>query len=87
MSKLVLTLCSLFLRRVIKPATIELWERWPLEDADRLFFGVETLRFEGFGRKEMPLAIQLWLNDFFLTHKRFVPILAVEDSELGETSR
>ncbi len=83
----VLTLCSLFLRRVIKPTTIELWERWPLEDADRLFFGVETLRFEGFGRKEMPLAIQLWLNDFFLTHKRFVPILAVEDSELGDEFR
>ena len=83
----VLTLCSLFLRRIIKPATIELWERWPLEDADRLFFGVETLRFEGFGRKEMPLAIQLWLNDFFLTHKRFVPILAVEDSELGDEFR
>jgi uncharacterized Zn finger protein/superfamily II DNA or RNA helicase len=84
--QLVLTLCSLFLRRIIKPATIELWERWPLEDADRLFFGVETLRFEGFGRKEMPLAIQLWLNDFFLTHKRFVPILAVDDSELDEAS-
>ncbi|MBD2699938.1 DEAD/DEAH box helicase [Spirosoma sp. BT702] len=80
----VLMLCSIFLRRTIKPATIELWERWPLEDADRLFFGVETLRFEGFGRKEMPLAMQFWLNDFFLTHKRFVPILAVEDTELGD---
>lgn len=84
--QLVLTLCSLFLRRVIKPATIELWERWPLEEADRLFFGVETLRFEGFGRKEMPLAIQLWLNDFFLTHKRFVPILAVEDTDQSGAS-
>ena len=82
----VLMLCSLFMRRTIKPATIELWERWPLEDADRLFFGIETLRFEGFGKREMPLAIQLWLNDFFLTHKRFVPILAVEDSELGEST-
>ncbi|WP_338874305.1 SNF2-related protein [Spirosoma sp. SC4-14] len=80
----ILTLCSIFLRRVIKPTTIELWERWPLEDADRLFFGVETLRFEGFGRKEMPVAIQLWLNDFFLTHKRFVPIIAVEDNEYGD---
>ena len=85
--QLVLTLCSLFMRRVIKPTTIELWERWPLEDADRLFFGIETLRFEGFGRKEMPLAMQLWVNDFFLTHKRFVPILAVEDSELGDEFR
>ncbi|MBC8154428.1 MAG: DEAD/DEAH box helicase [Bacteroidetes bacterium] len=83
----VLMLCSLFMRQLIKPATIELWERWPLEDADRLFFGVETLRFEGFGKKEMPLAMQLWLNDFFLTHKRFVPILAVEDSELGDEFR
>ncbi len=83
----ILTLCSLFMRRVIKPTTIELWERWPLEDADRLFFGVETLRFEGFGRKEMPLAMQLWVNDFFLTHKRFVPILAVEDTEVGDEFR
>lgn len=81
--ELVLTLCSLFMRRVVKPATIELWERWPLEDADRLFFGLETLRFEGFGRKEMPLAIQLWVNDFFLTHKRFVPIIAVEENDQG----
>ncbi|GAB4019442.1 SNF2-related protein [Spirosoma koreense] len=84
--QLVLTLCSLFMRRVIKPATIELWERWPLEDADRLFFGLETIRFEGFGRKEMPLAMQLWVNDFFLTHKRFVPILAVEDNDRGDAS-
>ena len=83
----VLTLCSLLMRRTIRQTTIELWERWPLEDADRLFFGVETLRFEGFGKREMPLAMQLWLNDFFLTHKRFVPILTVEDSELGDEFR
>ncbi len=80
----VLTLCSLLMRPTIHDATIELWERWPLEDADRLFFGVETVRFEGFGKREMPLAMQLWLNDFFLSHKRFVPILAVEDSELSD---
>ncbi|WP_420151434.1 SNF2-related protein [Spirosoma sp.] len=85
--QLVLTLCSLFMRRTIKPTTIELWERWPLEDADRLYFGIETLRFEGFGRKEMPLAMQLWFNDFFLTHKRFVPILAVEENEYGDEFR
>ncbi|MCY7359324.1 MAG: DEAD/DEAH box helicase [Rudanella sp.] len=83
----VLMLCSLLVRPTIHDTTIELWERWPLEDADRLFFGVETIRFEGFGKREMPLAMQLWLNDFFLTHKRFVPILAVEDSELGDEFR
>ncbi|HLL96236.1 MAG TPA: DEAD/DEAH box helicase [Spirosoma sp.] len=83
----ILTLCSLLMRRPIRQTTIELWERWPLEDADRLFFGIETLRFEGFGKREMPLAMQLWLNDFFLTHKRFVPILRVEDSELGDEFR
>ncbi|TAE20746.1 MAG: helicase SNF2 [Cytophagales bacterium] len=83
----VLTLCSLLMRPTIHDTTVELWERWPLEDADRLFFGVENIRFEGFGKREMPLAMQLWLNDFFLSHKRFVPILAVEDSELGEEFR
>ncbi len=82
-----LMLCSLLMRPTIHDATVELWERWPLEDADRLFFGVETVRFEGYGKREMPLAMQLWLNDFFLTHKRFVPVLAVEDSELGEEFR
>ncbi|MFD2573760.1 SNF2-related protein [Spirosoma soli] len=82
-----LTLCSLLMRPLINQTTVELWERWPLEDADRLFFGVETVRFEGYGKREMPLAMQLWLNDFFLTHKRFVPILAVEDSELGDEFR
>ncbi|GAB3565555.1 DEAD/DEAH box helicase [Spirosoma luteolum] len=76
-----LMLCSLLMRPIIHDTTVELWERWPLEDADRLFFGVETVRFEGFGKREMPLAMQLWLNDFFLSHKRFVPILSVEDSE------
>lgn len=83
----VLTLCSLLMRPTIHDTTIELWERWPLEDADRLFFGVETIRFEGFGKREMPLAMQLWLNDFFLSHKRFVPVLAVEDSEASEEFR
>lgn len=83
----VLMLCSLLMRPVIHVATVELWERWPLEDADRLFFGVETIRFEGFGKREMPLAMQLWLNDFFLTHKRFVPVLAVEDNEMGDEFR
>jgi len=83
----VLTLCSLLMRPTIHNSTIELWERWPLEDADRLFFGVETVRFEGFGKREMPLAMQLWLNDFFLSHKRFVPILAVEDSEQSDEFR
>ncbi|AQG81775.1 DEAD/DEAH box helicase [Spirosoma montaniterrae] len=83
----VLMLCSLLMRPTIHDTTIELWERWPLEDADRLFFGVETIRFEGFGKREMPLAMQLWLNDFFLSHKRFVPILVVEDSELGDEFR
>ncbi|MBC3784801.1 DEAD/DEAH box helicase [Spirosoma utsteinense] len=83
----VLMLCSLLMRRTIRQTTIELWERWPLEDADRLFFGIETLRFEGFGKREMPLAMQLWLNDFFLSHKRFVPIMMVEDNELGDEFR
>ncbi|MGF7217883.1 putative Zn finger protein/superfamily II DNA or RNA helicase [Spirosoma lacussanchae] len=83
----VLMLCSLLMRPSIHASTVELWERWPLEDADRLFFGVETVRFEGFGKREMPLAMQLWLNDFFLTHKRFVPILAVEESELSDEFR
>ncbi|WP_019989485.1 SNF2-related protein [Rudanella lutea] len=82
----VLTLCSLLVRPSIHDTTVELWERWPLEDADRLFFGVETIRFEGFGKREMPLAMQLWLNDFFLSHKRFVPVLAVEDSEPGAST-
>ncbi len=80
----VLMLSSLLLRQPIKQPTVELWERWPLEDADRLFFGQEILKFEGFGKREKPLAIQLWLNDFFLGQKRFVPILAVEDSEFGD---
>lgn len=80
----VLMVCSLLLRQPVKQPTVELWERWPLEDADRLFFGQEILRFEGFGKREKPLAMQLWLNDFFLAQKRFVPILAVEDSEFGD---
>ncbi|WP_080237473.1 DEAD/DEAH box helicase [Spirosoma rigui] len=83
----VLMLCSLLMRRTIKQSTIELWERWPLEDADRLFFGIETIRFEGFGKRDIPLAMQLWLNDFFLSHKRFVPIMMVEDNELGDEFR
>jgi uncharacterized Zn finger protein/superfamily II DNA or RNA helicase len=80
----VLMLSSLLLRQPVKQPTVELWERWPLEDADRLFFGQEILKFEGFGKREKPLAMQLWLNDFFLGQKRFVPILAVEDSEYGD---
>ena len=80
----VLMLCSLLLRQPVKQPTVELWERWPLEDADRLFFGQEIIKLEGFGKREKPLAIQLWLNDFFLTQKRFVPILAIEEAEFGQ---
>ena len=79
----VLLLCSLLLRQPVKQPTVELWERWPLEDADRLFFGQEILKLEGFGKREKPLAMQLWLNDFFLNQKRFVPILAIEEAEFG----
>ncbi len=79
----VLMLCSLLLRQPVKQPTVELWERWPLEDADRLFFGQEILKLDGFGKREKPLAMQLWLNDFFLGQKRFMPILAIEEAEFG----
>ncbi|MBK7335343.1 MAG: DEAD/DEAH box helicase [Saprospirales bacterium] len=45
----------------------------------RLFFYGSPERFESFETREYPSAIQLWLNRFFISDKKFVPVIQVED--------
>ena len=48
-----------------------------------LFFNQSLESFPNFENKEFPIAIQLWLNKFFIVDKKFVPIIQVDESEEG----
>jgi uncharacterized Zn finger protein/ERCC4-related helicase len=47
----------------------------------RLFFTGSLESFRDFENKEFPIAIQLWLNKFFIVEKDYVPVLKVDDQE------
>jgi len=83
------TLCSLFLNDYVQSLTeplgraVRSWTgRITLEFdwIEDLFFRDQPLSFEGRQMRELPSAIQLWLNNFYITHKTVVPILRVEDN-------
>ncbi|MGM9510769.1 SNF2-related protein [Larkinella sp. GY13] len=88
------TLCSLFLSEYMRQFTQPLgqsyydfksrnqtqWFEWP----DELFFQHRPVSFDGKGMSDFPATIQLWLNPFYITHKQWVPLLRVADTDLGE---
>jgi SNF2 family DNA or RNA helicase/uncharacterized Zn finger protein len=43
----------------------------------------QPVAFNEMGEKETPSSIQLWLKKFYLQHKRYVPLLRVEEVEDG----
>ena len=81
----ILTLCSLFLNDYVGLHTQTIGEfyrgKWSFSALDGLFFQNSPLEFKGFRDKETPLAIQSWLNNYYITQKDFVPILRVEENE------
>jgi SNF2 family DNA or RNA helicase/uncharacterized Zn finger protein len=44
-----------------------------------LFFEGKAVRFDHFQTREHPAAIQLWLNRLYITEKRYVPVIQVDD--------
>lgn len=55
---------------------------WPIEVV-QLFFNQKTEPFNDYETKDYPIAIQLWLNKFYIIEKDFVPVIKVDDSEEG----
>lgn len=80
-----LTLCSIFLDYYISLFTIPMGEFYrgkvSYEMWDEFFFQHKTHEFKGFREKETPIAIQSWLNNYYISQKDFVPILLVEENE------
>ena len=81
----ILTLCSLFLNHYVGLYTQTIGEcyrgKWSFTPLDDLFFQNTPIEFKGFRDKETPIAIQSWLNNYYITQKDFVPILRVEENE------
>ncbi|GAA4401987.1 DEAD/DEAH box helicase [Nibrella viscosa] len=88
------SLCSVFLDDYIRLFTIPLGKPaspWgsrkhvlEYEWVEDLFFRRQPLSFEGRGMRELPAAIQLWLNNFYVSHKTLVPLIRVEEEDAGE---
>ena len=55
---------------------------WPIEVV-QLFFNQKSESFNDYETKDYPIAIQLWLNKFYMVEKDFVPVIKVDDSEEG----
>ncbi len=49
-----------------------------------LFFAGRALSFSGFEEHRIPKSIQLWLNQYFILEKPFVPVLKVTDNSAEE---
>ena len=52
-------------------------------DVVSLFFNQSLESFPNFENREFPIAIQLWLNKFFIVDKDFVPIIQVDEKDEG----
>lgn len=76
-------LCSLFLN--------EFMHRWSDAGAEKpygnklidLFFGQGYARFEGPGEGEIGSGVQLWLARFHMNHQAHVPVLRLEEENIG----
>ena len=78
-------LCSLFITNSIRKTYHQnhLLRNYPSADQKvlQLFFSGTSQEFSGFSEKEIPNTIQLWLQRFYLTEKKFSPVLQVNELE------
>ena len=81
----VLSLCSLMLNYYVSIFTIPMGDFYrgkvSFDWWDEFFFQHKPYEFKGFREKETPMAIQSWLNNYYIAQKDFVPILRVEENE------
>ena len=78
-------LCSFFITNSIRKNYHQnlLLRNYPSADQKvlQLFFSGTFQEFSGFSEKEIPNTIQLWLQRFYLTEKKFSPLLQVNELE------
>jgi SNF2 family DNA or RNA helicase/uncharacterized Zn finger protein len=83
-----LSLCSIFLGHYVSLFTLPMGNfyrgKTSFEQWDEFFFQHVSYEFKGFRDKETPIAIQSWLNNYYISQKDFVPILRVEEGEGGD---
>jgi len=77
-------LVSLFLNKLVKASATAKDRLWPIEVV-QLFFNLKPETFNAYENKDYPVAIQLWLNKFYIIEKSFVPIIKVDDTDEGFT--
>lgn len=79
------TLCDVFVGEWIASANSDSCYAKRENDQKVLscFIKRQAIRFNNLGEKESPSSIQLWLNKFYLKHKRYVPLLRVEEAKHG----
>ena len=72
------SLLSVFLNHLVAEHT-NINFRWEKQLIEELFFRSKATLFDTFENQSYPEAIQLWLNKFYLTDKKYAPILQIED--------
>lgn len=77
-SEQLLLATSLFLQHFVEESLSGVKE---YDRMTRVFLKGEVLVQDSFEAHELPQAINLWLGKFFITHKRYVPLLKVEPHE------
>ncbi len=75
-------LTSVFLTHLVSKYAKVKDRLWPIE-VIQLFFNQKSEPFNDYETKDYPVAIQLWLNKFYIIEKDFVPVIKVDDSEEG----
>ncbi len=55
--------------------------RYQINEVSNLFFNGDISTFKSFENKTYPVAIQLWLNNFYLSDKDFIPVLQIDEDE------
>ncbi len=75
-------LTSVFLTHLVTKNAKVKDRLWPIEVV-QLFFNQKSESFNDYETKDYPVAIQLWLNKFYIIEKDFVPVIKVDDSEEG----
>ncbi len=73
-------LVSLFVSEILRLYNGDIFFDNSIED---MFFAGSIEVFNSFEDREYPAAIQLWLNKFYLTEKKYIPIICVSDGEKG----
>ena len=80
-SEQVKVLTGMFLHQLLKDHYVSSNDRFNSEDVFRTFFQQDILSLDGFVQKENAQAIQKWLQKFYLSEKKYQPVLKVEERE------